>query len=376
MIKKLYLSLFLILVFTINSYGQSISENSFELNGSIDVDTGTIKLAFINAKEYYPSGIEEMVVKIKDGKFQFKGSTPYPIGVFLNAKVFVSDMFILEKGVQTITCNIDSNFKIPEMKNHAMDEYRNEYLKAFRASKAYKNKMNTRWDDLTRRYSGKLPDSIQLRLMVDLKKAYSMNDENLLKYVKTNPNSYLALWDLVRLLGFGYENIFDSIFAAFSPEIKTTFTGNKIAEKLKNAGTYIAIGKPFPLIDCIDQNNVKLTASSYVGNKFTLIDFWYSSCLPCIRQFPDLKKTYLAYKDKGFEIVAISTDKAKYEADWRKVILEKQLSWPQYWDIDGVQAAKLAVNSFPSNFLLDGNGRILAKNISPVELADFLNRNL
>jgi len=42
--------------------------------------------------------------------------------------------------------------------------------------------------------------------------------------------------------------------------------------------------------------------------KVLLINFWATWCKPCVKEFPDLIKLYNNYKDKGFEIVFISTD--------------------------------------------------------------------
>ncbi len=110
--------------------------------------------------------------------------------------------------------------------------------------------------------------------------------------------------------------------------------------------------------------------------KYTLIDFWYSNCSPCIGQFADLKTIYEKYKGQGFEIIGISADKVKDKQNWQNIINKHQLIWPQYWDINGQETSKLSINTFPTNFLLDSEGKIIKKNIRPVELAEFLSENM
>jgi len=80
-------------------------------------------------------------------------------------------------------------------------------------------------------------------------------------------------------------------------------------------------------------------------------------------------KLYKKYKDKGFEIVGVSLDKEKSE--WTRAIKTDSLKWPQmsdlkYWQSEG--ARLYAVYSIPYAVLLDNDGKILAKELTPDEL--------
>ena len=50
-----------------------------------------------------------------------------------------------------------------------------------------------------------------------------------------------------------------------------------------------------------------VSLSDYEG-RVVLIDFWSTTCDPCLAEMPELVKLYDEKKDKGFEILAISTD--------------------------------------------------------------------
>ncbi|MDR1370100.1 MAG: TlpA family protein disulfide reductase, partial [Dysgonamonadaceae bacterium] len=91
---------------------------------------------------------------------------------------------------------------------------------------------------------------------------------------------------------------------------------------------------------------------------------WASWCGPCRNENPHVVAAYNQYKDKNFEILGVSLD-SKKDA-WLAAIEKDGLIWPQVSDIGGwknVVAQQYAVQSIPQNFLLDPDGKIIAKNL-------------
>ena len=111
-----------------------------------------------------------------------------------------------------------------------------------------------------------------------------------------------------------------------------------------------------------------------------MIDFWASWCGPCRRENPNVVEAFNKYKDaefksgKGFTVYSVSLDQSKDR--WVAAIDQDKLAWPAHVsDLKGWYAkyAKVYnVNSIPSNFLLDGNGVIIAKNLRGPMLHKFL----
>lgn len=117
-----------------------------------------------------------------------------------------------------------------------------------------------------------------------------------------------------------------------------------------------------------DRNNQIFSTSSLKG-KWFLIDFWASWCAPCRKQLPELKKFYEANKNKNFEIVGVSIDEKK--EDWLKALEKEQLHWINVIEDKGFMGKvinKYDSNSIPASFLINPEGKVVAKNITIEEL--------
>jgi len=179
--------------------------------------------------------------------------------------------------------------------------------------------------------------------------------------------------------------IFLQSFYNFSVEQKEQITSQfdeetkkdeKIALVIENLEREkkVAVGQQFTDFELPMPNGEMLKLSDLVGKTdYLLIDFWASWCGPCIGSFPALKSVYEKYQGKRFEILGVSLD--KNESDWRGAIAKYKLTWKhvsdlKFWQCEAAQI--YAVSSIPNTVLIDKNGKIVGRNLHPMQIEDIL----
>ena len=119
------------------------------------------------------------------------------------------------------------------------------------------------------------------------------------------------------------------------------------------------IGKLAPPFTLADVNGKKVALSEYKG-KVILINFWATFCAPCKAEMPSLNNLFLAFKNDGFIVLAISTDDS--EKPVQSFMKEKAIAFPVLMDKDQeVYFDQYGVLGLPTSFLIDREGIITDK---------------
>ena len=129
--------------------------------------------------------------------------------------------------------------------------------------------------------------------------------------------------------------------------------------------------KPAPNFSLKDADGNAVNLAEYRG-KVVLVNFWATWCGPCEAEIPWFIEFEKKYKDRGFAVLGVSMDDdgwksvrpyvASHKINYRVVIGSEVVS-QQFGEID----------SLPTSFMLDRQGRIASNHVGLVDKVDYQN---
>lgn len=148
-------------------------------------------------------------------------------------------------------------------------------------------------------------------------------------------------------------------FAETRPELAVTQSLQKRLQRF--ARTAIgAVGSPLSGQSLDGDQN----ALADFRGKYVLVDFWASWCVPCRVENRLYNQLLPKYADQPFAIFGVNLDDSRQI--WEMASRRDRVSWPQISDSLGWRsplAAAYNVNALPMSFLMDPDGRIIARNL-------------
>lgn len=148
-------------------------------------------------------------------------------------------------------------------------------------------------------------------------------------------------------------------------------------EEIKGLRREVSLMKP-SLIgktgqDIVTQNEKGETVSLYGLNSPIKVLFIYSyECEHCQKETPDMVRVYNEWKNKGVGVFALSTDSDKTK--WLEFVRKNNMTFSNGFDPDRKSRyeRKYHIDITPELYVLDKNNKIIASNLSPNQLPDFL----
>lgn len=189
------------------------------------------------------------------------------------------------------------------------------------------------------------------------------NVDSLINY---NPNTPLNIFMLLGRARDMSEKDILRLYHLIPDSNKTNSAGKELKFIIEN----LFVGQIAPDFSQTDTAGSSIKLSDFRG-KYLFLDFWGSWCGPCRIEHPAYIKAFKSYQDKNFDILSFSLDEKK-EA-WLAAIYEDGVDkWKHVSNLTGVgnyvSRNMFKVIEVPVNYLIDPEGKIIAKNLTGKQL--------
>jgi peroxiredoxin len=361
---------FFFLLFTpLLSFAQN-GAKEFELKGKLNLSKSVdrVYLRYSSGDQYITDS-----AKVKNGAFNFKGKIPEPTVAGLVVKYAKQD------GEEKAQREATQIFIEPsKMEFVTKDSLKSSFLTGSKGEKDFKELIKKvesyDFEPLYASYSDyqkKADKEGMSKIEKQIEELENkMNEDVYLGFLKSKPNSPVALYALKQYAGY------DIDAAKVEPLFKNLPANQKAWPSAVAFNERIVIAKKTGIGNYAmdftqnDTLNRPVSLSSFRG-QYVLVDFWASWCGPCRRENPNVVKVFNKFRDKNFTILSVSLDRSDAKDKWLAAIHKDGLTWThvsdlKYWD--NAVAKQYGIRAIPQNLLLDPQGKIIAKNLRGEDL--------
>ena len=345
------------------------AQHKFQVKGKISNISYPAKafISYHNGEKMHTDSVE-----VEKGKFTFNGTVLNPSEATIilkqsdgNTDIFTRDLLqvYLEKGKISISGAKQIKTAVIKGGGKATADFNR-----FNAIMKPLNDKMAPLSEKMRQYLNDKNDAARDALFPQLAAIRKDMTATETEFIKNNPGSWVTLGMMKNRAVIIDVPKFEPLYNNLTDELKNSNDGRKMAAKLAIAQK-LQVGQPFMNFVLNDTEGKPVSLEEFKG-KYVLVDFWASWCGPCRAENPHVLKAYNQFKDKNFDVVAISLDNKKDA--WLKAIKEDGMPWTHVSDLKGfesVAAKEYGISAIPQNFLLDPQGKIIAQNLRGENLA-------
>jgi peroxiredoxin len=288
---------------------------------------------------------------VKDGTFSFKLKLKEPMMLFLHSKTrSLQKVFYAENVPMRVSGDAAALDKIAITGAKSQEEF----TALEDQVNSNRKKVMTLWQQ---------SDSLKK----ESDRLYKYEWEIRKQFVLTHPKSIVSLQELLNWTNDSNYKEAKAIYDGLDPAIKKNEKAKEIEVRFANLEK-VALGNQASDFTQKDIHGKDVNLGSYKGN-YVLLEFWASWCGPCRAENPNLRAAYEKYKDKGFNVLAVSLDDDA--GKWKKAVEKDDLPWAQVSDLKGwtnVAAIQYGVRAIPANFLIDPQGKIVKRDLRGEDL--------
>ncbi|MDB5133187.1 MAG: hypothetical protein JWR02_2936 [Mucilaginibacter sp.] len=346
-------------------------KNAFTISGTVN-NPGSLKQIYLMEADSTQIAVIDSTNLSDQGKFQFKRKSPYPNLYKIRIGGSIFDLIAKNGDAIDFTTSLTDNTHTYEVTGSAESDKIREFNRISNFYGEKNGKLAQEYQDKVQAL-GKQSDSLVKIYMPVFQKNLGEYSAEVLKFIHANMNSLAAYYAATSLDLTRYE----PQLIAYADSTKGKFTDNPGVQRFiaqMTALKPLSIGHPAPDFTTggIDGKPVKL--SDYKG-KYVMLDFWASWCGPCRQENPNVVKMYTIYKPLGLNILGISLDVDRKL--WEQAVKADKLTWAHASDLknfEGPTERLYHIEAIPSNFIINPQGIIIAKNITGADLEEFLSK--
>ncbi len=93
------------------------------------------------------------------------------------------------------------------------------------------------------------------------------------------------------------------------------------------------------------------------NHDFTILNFWFPSCSPCVEEIPELNNFYIKNK-KTVSVLGIQLIGLDSQKEGEKFLIKYGVEYPSIADSEGKLTVKYLVNVFPTTIFINNDGEI------------------
>ncbi len=295
---------------------------------------------------------------ISNSAFQLKGSVEEPVlcFLFIGNEPRPVEIFVENKKINLIgDKEKPGEYTITGSVSH--DEF-SSFVKTFIP-------LAQQYSTLAGIINGTMPGPGRDSLIMTHRNMQDIIQKNIEKLVAEKPQSPVTAFILSATYAFNEDPLqLEGRFNKLDETVKKTSTGKQLAAMIAESkvGSIGSLAMDFSQADTA---GVPVALSSFRG-KYVLLDFWASWCGPCRQENPNVVENFNKFSAKNFTVLGVSLDRPGQKERWLEAIKADGLNWThvsdlQFWN--NAVAVMYNVRGIPQNFLLDPEGKIIAKNL-------------